>query len=72
MFSRFKGIEVRPRPNEEPDRFIKRFLKKVRNDGILQEVFLRRAYEKPSIKRRRKQARARFLKKIEERGPQNF
>jgi small subunit ribosomal protein S21 len=62
----FKGLEIKPRPNEEPDRYIKRFLKKVRNDGILQEVFLRRAYEKPSIKRRRKSARARFLKKIED------
>ena len=66
MSEKFKGLEIRPRPNEEPDKYIKRFLKKVRNDGILQEVFLRRAYEKPSIKRRRKSARARFLKKIEE------
>ena len=66
MFDRFRGIEVRPRPNEEPDKYIKRFLKKVRNDGILQEVFQRRAYEKPSVKRRRKSARARFLRKIEE------
>ena len=64
--NKFKGLEVKPRPNEEPDRFIKRFLKKVRNDGILQEVYLRKGYEKPSIKRRRKAARARFLKKIEE------
>jgi small subunit ribosomal protein S21 len=66
MDNRFKGLEVRPRPNEEPDRYIKRFLKKVRNDGILQEVFLRRAYEKPSVKRRRKAARARFLRKVED------
>ena len=41
-------------------------MKKVRNDGILQEVFLRRAYEKPSVKKRRKAARARFLRKMEE------
>jgi len=68
-FSKFKGLEVKPRPNEGPDKFIKRFLKKVRSDGVLQEVFLRRAYEKPSMKRRRKQARARFLRKIEERQP---
>jgi small subunit ribosomal protein S21 len=64
---RFKGIEIRPRPNEEPDRFIKRFLRKVRNEGIIQEVFLRRAFEKPSVKRRRKQSRARFLARIAER-----
>lgn len=65
MDSRFRGLEIRPRPNEEPDRFIKRFMKKVRSDGILQEVYLRRAYEKPSVKRRRKRAQARFLRKIE-------
>lgn len=65
MDSRFKGLEIKPRPNEEPDRFIKRFMKKVRNDGILQEVYLRRSYEKPSVKRRRKRAQARFLRKIE-------
>lgn len=67
MDSRFKGIEVRPRPNEEPDRFIKRFMKKVRNEGILQELYLRRAYEKPSVKRRRKRAQARFLRRVESR-----
>jgi small subunit ribosomal protein S21 len=67
MDSRFKGLEIKPRPNEEPDRFIKRFMKKVRNDGVLQEVYLRRAYEKPSVKRRRKQAQARFLRKLENR-----
>lgn len=66
MSDDFKGLEVRPRNNEEPDKYIKRFLKKVRNDGVLQEVYLRRAYEKPSVKRRRKSARARFLKRIEE------
>ena len=67
MDSRFRALEVRPKPNEDPDRVVKRFMKKVRSDGILQEVFLRRAYEKPSIKRRRKAARARFLKKLEQR-----
>ena len=65
MDNRFKGIEVRPRPNEEPDRYIKRFMKKVRNDGILQEVYQRRAYEKPSVRRRRKRAQARFLRRVE-------
>jgi len=63
---KFKGLEVKPRPNEDPEKLIKRFIKKVRSDGILQEVFLRRAYEKPSVKRRRKSARARFLRKVEE------
>ena len=66
MDNKFRGVEIKPRPNEEPDKFIKRFMKKVRNDGVLQEVYLRRSYEKPSIKRRRKSARARFLRKLEE------
>ena len=60
-----KGIVVYPRGNEPVDRMIKRFMKKVRNDGILQEVYLRQGYEKPSVRRRRKAARARFLRKIE-------
>ena len=64
--NKFCGLEVKPRPNEEPERYIKRFIKKVRADDILQEIFRRRSYEKPSIKRRRKEARARFLKKVEE------
>jgi ribosomal protein S21 len=66
---RFKGLAVSPRPNEDPDRMIKRFMKKVRSDGILQEVYQRKGYEKPSQRRRRKSARARFLRKVEEQGP---
>jgi ribosomal protein S21 len=65
-FDRFKGLVTYPKPDEDPERFIKRFLKKVRNDGILQEVYMRRGYEKPSVKRRRKSARARFLHRLEE------
>ena len=61
----FSGLEVTPKQDETPERMIKRFMKKVRNDGIIQEIFLRRAYEKPSVKRKRKRSRARFLKKIE-------
>jgi small subunit ribosomal protein S21 len=63
---KFVGVEVRPRPNEDPEKLIRRYMKKLRNDGILQEVYQRRAYEKPSMKRRRKAARARFLRKLEE------
>lgn len=66
MSDKFTGVEVRPRPNEDPEKLIRRYMKKLRNDGILQEVFQRRAYEKPSMKRRRKAARARFLRKLEE------
>lgn len=64
--SKFKGIVCTPRPNEHDDKFIKRFLRKVRNEGILQEVYFKSSYEKPSLKRRRKSSRARFLRKLEE------
>lgn len=57
---RFQGVIVRPRPGEPDDRLIKRFMKKTRNDGIINEVRLRQGYEKPSVKRRRKIARSRF------------
>lgn len=64
--SSLKGIEVTPKPNEQPERMIKRFMKKVRNEGILQEIFLRRCYEKPSVKKKRKKSKARFMRRIEE------
>jgi len=62
--SKFRGIEVKPRPNEDAERLIKRFSRKVRNDGILQEVYLRKGYDKPSVKRRKKAIRAAFARKI--------
>lgn len=59
-------LEVVPRQGEHPERMIKRFMKKVRNDGILQELYLRKGYEKPSEKRRRRQAKSRFNRMVEE------
>ena len=53
-------LEVSPRPGESPEKMIKRFTRKVRADGILRELYTRKAYEKPSVKRRRKAAQARF------------
>lgn len=53
-------LEVTPRKDESPEVMIRRFCKKVRNEGIFQELYQRRGYEKPSQKRRRKAARARF------------
>lgn len=43
--------EIRPKVDESPEAFIKRFQKKVNNDGILQEVRDRRYYDKPSVKK---------------------
>lgn len=50
--------------NESDEAFIKRFMKKVANSGILQECKDRQAYEKPSETKRRKKvsAKARIKK----------
>jgi len=71
-FSRFKGIQITVRDDEDPERFIRRFMKKVRNEGILQEVYEKSYYEKPSVKRRKKSAKARFLRKMEDKDQGNF
>lgn len=54
-------IEVIPRPGEDVERMIRRFTKKVRSDGILKDVVQRSRFEKPSERRRRKSAAARYL-----------
>jgi small subunit ribosomal protein S21 len=48
---------------------IKRFKKQVEKAGVLSEVRKREAYEKPSVKKKKKEiaARKRLLKKVRER-----
>lgn len=58
--NKFVGISVVPHPDEDGERLIRRFTKKVRDSKILDEYRLRQGYEKPSVKRRRKSAQARF------------
>ncbi len=53
-------LEVTARSSESAERMIKRFMKKVRSDGVLKEVIDRRFYDKPSITRRKKAAKARW------------
>jgi ribosomal protein S21 len=55
-------VEVRARQGEAPERMIKRFTRAVRNDGVLQEVYERRSYMKPSVARRKKKSRSKFLR----------
>lgn len=57
---------VKARPNESIDQLLKRFKKAVDNSGVLSELRKREYYEKPSIKRKKKQAaaRKRYLKKM--------
>lgn len=60
MKERFVGVQIVPRPNETPDSFIKRFTRKVRESKVLEEYRSRLGYDKPSVKRRAKSAKARF------------
>lgn len=60
-----KGLKVEVR-NGDFNGALRRFKKKVQEDGILQHLREREFYEKPSIKRARakKAGRARWLKKL--------
>jgi ribosomal protein S21 len=48
------NVEITPRRNEQPERMIRRFTKKVKKEGILEEVRERKYYVKPSEERRKK------------------
>ncbi len=48
--------EVRIAENESFEAALKRFTKKVQQDGILAEARRREHYEKPSVKRKKKEA----------------
>ncbi len=52
MSKRGANIAVRPRRNESQDRLIRRFIKKVKKSGLVEEVKKRKYYIKPSQKRR--------------------
>ena len=47
------NVEVFARRNEDTEKLIKRFSRKVRKEGIMEEIRERMYYEKPSDKRRR-------------------
>lgn len=49
-------LEVRVGDNEAFESALKRFTKKVQQEGILSEARRRTYYEKPSIKRKKKEA----------------
>ncbi|MFH0731838.1 MAG: 30S ribosomal protein S21 [Candidatus Omnitrophota bacterium] len=54
---------VELRENEPVDRALRRLKKKIEREGILRELKARKHYEKPSVKKRRKQKEARSRKK---------
>lgn len=55
-----KQLEVIPKSKESFEKMIKRFTRKVRDEGILQLFNMRSRYEKPSDKRRRKLMQSKF------------
>tara|TARA_Y100000114_G_scaffold152233_1_gene170249 strand:+ start:683 stop:889 length:207 start_codon:yes stop_codon:yes gene_type:complete len=52
------NLVVRPRRNESAERLIKRFNKKVKKLGIINEVKEKQRYTKPSDKKRRAKKRS--------------
>jgi small subunit ribosomal protein S21 len=60
------NLTVYPRRNENPERLVKRFNKKVKKLGIIDEVKDRRHYKKPSEVKRLAKKRAIAKRKKEE------
>jgi len=52
--------EIKLKKGEPVDKALRRLKKKIDREGTLRNVRMRRTYEKPSEKRRRKQKVARF------------
>jgi small subunit ribosomal protein S21 len=57
-------VEVQVRDQEQIERMIKKFTRKVKKSGVLEEVRERRHYTKPSVKRRMKKLEKQRLIKI--------
>ena len=60
------NLTLKPRRNERADRLIKRFIKKAKKLGIIDEARDRRYYKKPSEKRREAIKRSNARRKKEE------
>ena len=65
-------VSVTPRKNENSERLIRRFIRKVKKERVIEQVRERRFYEKPSVKRRKKrEQRQRTLKKLAQKQSQH-
>ena len=53
-------VEIKLGKNEPVERALKRLGKQVDREGVLKSVRERRAYEKPSVKNRRRKKKAKF------------
>ena len=58
QFNKFNNLVVYPRRNENIERVIKRFNKKVKKLGIISEYREKQRFEKPSDKKRRAKKRS--------------
>ena len=59
-------IEITPRRNEQPERMIRRFTKKVKKEGVLEQVRERKYYVKPSeVRRKKRRERKAVMKKLQ-------
>ena len=61
------NAEVVARPNESAERLIRRFVKKCKRLGFLDEVRKRRYFEKKSDKRRREKAESEYRRQRDKR-----
>ena len=60
------NVEITPRRNEQPERMIRRFTKKVKKEELLEEVRDRRYYVKPSeVRRKKKRERDALMRKLQ-------
>jgi ribosomal protein S21 len=55
-----RHLEVRSRDGESGESLIRRFVKKVRNEGIMDEYMSKRSFRKPSEVRREKRRLAKY------------
>ena len=55
--------EVTPKRNENTEKLIRRFIKKVKKVGIMEELRDRRYYEKPSVVKNRNKRRIKAIHK---------
>lgn len=66
------SLSVSASPEEKVEQMIRRFIKNVRNSGLVQELLERRAYDKPSIRKKKKAIKAKFARLSEEKEKRNL
>jgi len=66
MSKRPINVEIKPRYKDEPiEKMIKRFLKKIKKERVIENFIARQRYEKPSTKRKRAaERRKKILEKL--------